>query len=248
MIDIHAHILPGADDGADGLSAALAMAEMAVSCGVTAIVATPHSGLPHQQLSALVSDHARKLEALRSEIEKAALPLRLLPGMEIFGTRDTARLLAEGKLITLNRSRYPLIEFPFEGYAHQATEVLASVLELGLRPVVAHPERYLYVQADPVLLNLWADMGCLFQVNRGSLLGRFGPREEALAYAMVERRFVCAVASDGHSPHSRTTWMRDIHELLAEEFSPQTAHLLTEEFPRLLVENAHIPMQEPNWF
>ena len=248
MIDIHAHILPGVDDGAEDLSAALAMAELAVSGGVTTIVATPHSGLSHQHTLDLAAAHSRKLEQLRDEMHRSGLPLQILPGMEILGTADTARLLANGELITLNHSRYPLIEFPFRGYAQQATEILASVLELGLRPVVAHPERYLYVQAAPTLLNLWMDMGCLFQVNRGSLLGRFGPQEEALAYAMVDRAFACAVASDGHSPHSRTTWMQDVRELLTEEFSSRTAHLLTEEFPRMLVENTPIDMREPDWF
>ena len=69
-----------------------------------------------------------------------------------------------------------------------------------------------------------------------------------LALAMVDRGFVCAVASDGHSPHYRTTWMGDVGQLLAEEFSPETAWLLTDEHPRLLLEDQTIYMKEPYWF
>lgn len=56
--------------------------------------------------------------------------------------------------------------------------------------------------------------------NRGSLLGRFGGHAQALAYALVERGFAAAVASDAHSPRVRTPWMEDVRDLLAQEFSP----------------------------
>lgn len=248
MIDIHAHILPNLDDGAEDMESALAMAELAVSGGVTAMAATAHSGLPHHEVSLWRPHLERKLSEFRRELKRAGIPLEVYLGMEILGTANTAHLLRTGQLTTLNGSRYPLIEFPFQRYGQQATEILASVLALGLRPVVAHPERYHYVQAAPSLLSLWADMGCLFQVNRGSLLGRFGQREQKLALAMVDRGFVCAVASDGHSPRFRTTWMGDVQELLQEEFSPETAWLLTDEHPRLLLEDQVIYMREPDWF
>lgn len=248
MIDIHAHILPNLDDGADSMESALAMAELALNSGVTALAATAHSGLPHQDMDRWLPHLEKKLASFRKALREAGLPLEVYLGMEILGSADTAELLRRGLLTTLNASRYPLIEFPFQRYAQNATQVLSSVLELGLRPVVAHPERYHYVQQTPSLLSLWADMGCLFQVNRGSLLGRFGQREQELALAMVDRGFVCAVASDGHSPHYRTTWMGDVGQLLAEEFSPETAWLLTDEHPRLLLEDQTIYMKEPYWF
>lgn len=248
MIDIHAHILPGVDDGAGDMPSALAMAELAVSGGVSAIVATPHCGLPGQDTAEHLRQLSRAFDALRQALEDAGSPLRLYPGMEIFGTPDTPRLLEEKQLTTLNGSRYPLIEFPFRGYGQEATDILEAVLSMGLRPVVAHPERYQYVQAFPPLLNLWTDMGCLFQINRGSLLGRFGPSAEELAFAMVGRSFACTVASDAHSPLRRTTWMQDVRKLLREEFSPETARRLLEDHPRLLLEDKPIQMREPDWF
>ena len=248
MIDIHAHILPAVDDGAADLHSALAMAELAVSGGVTAIVATPHCGLPGQDLPEHLRLLARTFDAFRQALEDSGSPLQLYPGMEIFGTRDTARYLDKGLLTTLNGSRYPLIEFPFRDYSREATDILRDLLDMGLRPVVAHPERYQYVQAFPPVLNLWADMGCLFQINRGSLLGRFGAGAEELSFAMVSRGFVCSIASDAHSPLHRTTWMQDIRELIRDEFSPSTAQLLLEERPRLLLEDKLIPMNEPDWF
>ncbi len=247
MIDLHAHILPGMDDGAPSLEASLEMARLAVESGVKAMAATPHCGLPDGD--GPDAGQVRTAAArLGRALERAGIPLRLYAGMEIFGTAQTAQRLREGTLIPLAGSRYPLIEFPFEGYARQATQILEAVLRLGMQPIVAHPERYRYAQADPQLLNEWVDMGCLLQINRGSLLGRFGPREETLAHRLVGRGFAAFVASDAHTPVVRTPWLRDVWALLCREYSEETARLLLEENPARVLGNRAMDMDEPEWF
>ena len=165
MIDLHCHILPELDDGSQSLEESLAMARMAVNSGVRAMAATPHC----------MGERAEEVygtwSLLRQALEETGVPLKLYPGMEIFGTPDTARLLREGKLFTLNGSRYPLIEFAFQSSGEEETLILRSVCRAGFRPLVAHPERYTYLQHDPEIVNRWCRLGCLFQVNRGSLLG-----------------------------------------------------------------------------
>lgn len=248
MIDIHTHILPHMDDGADHWSDSLAMAQLAVKSGVNILVATPHCGMPDQDIEGRRAMLTQQIVRFQETLEQAEVPLNVYMGMEIFGTENTARFLERGWLVTLNRTRYPLIEFPFVRYARQATVILEEVLSLGYRPVVAHPERYQYIQMDPSLLNIWVDMGCLLQVNRGSLLGRFGPAAEELSWAMVERGFAFAVASDAHSPTMRTTWMSDVRDLLQNEFSIQIARQLLHDRPAQLLRDKEIVMPEPNWF
>ena len=191
---------------------------------------------------------ARRTEELSAALAEERVPLRLYAGMEIFGMPDTADKLRDGRLCTLASSRYPLIEFPFHDYGLEATELLSRVLDLGLRPIVAHPERYRYAQEEPRLLNLWADMGCLLQVNRGSLLGRFGPRAEALGSSLVARGFAAFVASDAHTSVVRTPWMHDVQELLRREYSHRSARLLLEENAERVLRNETIEMDEPDWF
>lgn len=248
MIDIHAHILPHLDDGAVDWEDSLAMARLAVKSGVTAMAATPHCGITGHRVLGRAEEMRERLALFREKLEQENIPLKVFEGMELFGTEDTARLLDQGLLTTLNDSRYPLIEFPFEHYGRQATRILDDVLSLGYRPVVAHPERYRYVQSDPGILNVWVDMGCLLQVNRGSFLGRFGPAAEELSWAMAGRGFLCIVASDAHSSVERTTWMRDISELLVEEFSEQAAKLYLNDYPARIIENRPVDIPEPNWF
>ncbi|MBO5128854.1 MAG: hypothetical protein J6B95_00705 [Oscillospiraceae bacterium] len=242
MIDLHSHILPGLDDGAQSLAEALDMARIAVDSGVRAMVATPHC----------MEDRAIEVwsavQLLRNALEEMNIPLRLFMGMEIFGTDDTVRLLREGKLFTLNNSRYPLIEFSFRSSGDAETDILRDVIRAGYRPLVAHPERYDYVREDPELINEWKRMGCLFQVNRGSLMGRFGNGPRQMAGALVERGFATVVASDAHSARMRTPWMGDVLELIAERISPTAAEFLLLRNPVSIIKNEDLPPVEPEWF
>lgn len=248
MIDIHAHVLPGLDDGAESWDDALTMARLAVKSGVTDLIATPHCGLPGQDPEGRAEQVRDQVYVFREKLTRAEIPLNVYEGMEVFGTEDTDYLLQKGLLTGLNGTRYLLIEFPFEQYARPATRILDEVLSLGFCPVVGHPERYLYIQNDPTILNLWMDMGCLFQVNRGSLMGRFGVAAQELSWAMLERGFICAVASDAHSPLMRTTWMKDVYDLLRDETSEDAARLILEERPRQLLLGQTVDIPEPNWF
>ena len=242
MIDLHSHILPGQDDGAQSLEASLAMARMAVDSGVTAMAATPHCAGDRT-----VEIHAA-WQLLKEALEENGIPMKLCLGMEIFGTPETARMLRENRLLTLNDSKYPLIEFSFHSDGMEETRILRSVCKAGYRPVVAHPERYSYVQQDPRLLHQWVRMGCLIQVNRGSLLGRFGRRAQSLAFALVDRGFATVVASDAHSPRIRTPWMADVEQLLSKEISPLCARMLLRDNPRKILKNEEIHSAEPEWF
>lgn len=248
MIDIHAHILPGIDDGAGSMKQALEMAAMAADSGVSVMVTTPHSAAFGSQNNLWGEEMIQAVKDFRNALEKAKIPLQVYPGMEIFGTMEVPAMLDDGLFIGLNGSDYPLVEFDFYDYEEQATLILEQIRELGKRPVVAHPERYKYIQDDPTILNYWVKMGCLLQVNKGSLLGRFGRQEELLAMALVERKFVHAVASDAHSPVMRTTWMKDVEQLLKTEFSAECAQLLLEEIPLKILRNEVVRVRRPDWF
>lgn len=242
MIDLHSHILPELDDGAESLAESLAMARMAVDSGITAMAATPHCSWDRRD------EVLESWRLLRQALEENNIPLKLYPGMEILGTEDTVRLLQEGKLLTLNGSRYPLVEFAFVGSGESQTRLLQELCGAGYQPIVAHPERYAYVQRDPRIINHWFRMGCLMQVNRGSLLGRFGGRAQAVGVELVERGFAVAVATDAHSFDRRTPWMRDVREMLTREISPLCAKTLLKDNPRRILKNEPLLLMEPEWF
>lgn len=242
MIDLHSHILPELDDGAHELHQALEMARIAVRSGVTVMAATPHC------VDDRTEDILSVLRLLRRALRESEIPLEICSGMEIYGTENTARLLREGKLLTLNRSRYPLIEFDFLSDGYSQTQILSDVLKAGYSPVIAHPERYLSVQSEPEIVNRWTRMGCLLQINRGSLLGRFGPAAQGLSLELVDRGFAAVVASDAHGSVHRTPWLSDVYTLLEREFSPEAARCLLLDNPKRILKNEKIPPVDFGWF
>ena len=242
MIDLHCHILPGLDDGSGSIEESLEIARVAAEEGVRTIVATPHC----------LIGGAREVKTgvmlLRDLLREEDIPLRLYPGMEIFGTYDTARLLRENRLLTLNGSRYPLIEFSFHTDGEEETDILEDVIRAGYRPLVAHPERYDYICYNPGLVNRWKKMGCLFQINRGSLLGRFGQEAQQMGMELVQRGFATVVATDAHSPQMRTPRMQDVQRLLSRAVSPFAAELLLGGNPQRILKSEELPSVEPDWF
>ena len=245
MIDLHAHILPSIDDGAYDMDCAVAMAALAAESGVKIICATPHSSVLYNHWDEQMK---QSIKSFRERLKEEKIRLLVVPGMEIYGTYEITDLLKEKKLIGLNGTRYPLVEFDFEGAAASATEILEELTDAGMRPLIAHPERYLYVQRDPALLNLWTQMGCLLQINKGSLLGRFGYEEQMLALELVRRGFAFCVASDAHGASVRTPWMKDVEHLIAEEFSREAAEVLLNINPLRLLKDEEIGVIEPEWF
>ena len=230
MIDIHTHILPNIDDGADSLEEAYEMALMAVRSGVEALVATPHS---NQGLG--IMDHERrKQEQAFQELEQVLLrekvPLKLYRGMEIWSSIDMVEKIQTGKLITLNETPYVLIEFAFDEEPWWIEAIIDELQRAGFVPIIAHPERYSCVQEDPNLLSEWRMQGAQAQMNKGSILGRFGREIERTAEILLKKRLFTCIASDAHHAYIRTTDMKELEYYLQRHYS------ITEQ-ERLLKEN-----------
>lgn len=227
MIDIHAHILPGVDDGSRDMTDSLLMAEMAVESGVDTIIATPHSHVRRDS-----REHLRKIRdafyALRREVAARDLPLEILPGMEIFCCGDLADRFDEGTVLSLNGTERYLIEFAFEEDAARCRRYIETVRERGGLPVIAHPERYVCLQKDPSLADEWIRLGCQLQMNKDSAFGAFGRKARKTAYRLLKKRQYTYVGSDAHSPYGRSTHMGDIREFLLENYSSVMADGLLE--------------------
>ena len=188
MIDLHTHILPGLDDGASSWEDALEMAQMAVDSGVTVLAATSHSNLPHQREDIWVETYNRCLEKLKRLLVEEKIPLQLAAGMEIYASDDVVQKLKRGMLLTLNQTRYVLVEFPMNVPAFKIYQVMDRLLEGGYLPVLAHPERYHCVQHIRAHIYEWQQMGVVIQVNKGSILGRFGETVRQTADSILRHR------------------------------------------------------------
>lgn len=234
MVDIHCHILPEVDDGAQSLSEALEMARMAVKCGVTDLVTTSHfrnEDLGMQWLQELYYQFRRLEKALAEE----QIPLRLHPGAEILCTWGMVDLARDRMLPTMGDTDYVLCEFYFDADYEYMDAILEEIARAGYRPVIAHPERYRAIQQELRRVQRWFHKGYVIQVNKGSVLGAFGSRPRDAACWLLERGFVHLLASDAHSSHRRTTDLSHLKRWMTDHYPEDYVRLLLEENPGRLI-------------
>ena len=245
MIDIHAHLLPGVDDGSEDMDMSLDLLELAARSGVEGIVATPHCNIPGEAEN-FVSEELEELwDQLNRERENNDIPIVLYRGMEVFATPQVPELLEQGMVWTLNDTEYFLVEFSFREDPDFCRNILQRSKALGYTPIIAHPERYFFIQDDPELAYEWCVSGYGLQINKGSLLGRFGKGPLRMAELLVDHCLAACVASDAHNPIYRTTDMREIRHRLEEGAGEEYAQLLLEENPRRILSGESLVGYEP---
>lgn len=245
MIDIHTHVLPGIDDGSSSMEMSLELLSMAADSGVRAIVATPHCNIPDEYENYVSPGLIDLWNRLLAAKKKAGIEIHLCRGMEIYATTDLPRLLAERKVWTLNGTNYFLMEFGFREDPDFCRLILRQCADLGFRPIIAHPERYYFIQNDPELAYEWCVNGYGLQINKGSLLGRFGKGPQYTAESLLRHGVVACVASDAHNPRQRTTHMKEIQLYLMEEYGEEYARLLLRENPARILTGRDMLGYEP---
>ncbi len=237
MIDLHMHVLPGVDDGAKDIEDALEMCRIASESGVRGIVATSHGNLM-PALSAAKYKEAYRF--LKQELKNEEIPIRLYIGMEIFMDADAVSQIENSELLTLNGTRYVLVEFDFGEDLWMVNEYIQMLQESGYIPVIAHAERYQFVQAHPEEVFRWVENDCVIQVNKGSLLGAFGKRERETAFSLLQHNLVHVIASDAHGTRKRTPNMTNIVRFLGDTVSPGMRKLLLSENPARILKGQDI--------
>lgn len=244
MIDIHTHILPGVDDGSKNMKMSLEMVAASYNDGVDTIVVTPHC-MPGVYNNIVNESLANKWNSLYTAVKDAGIPVHMRKGMEILISEKTMKLINEKKIWTLNNSNYLLVEFAFDEEPAWCTEKLKEIAKLGYIPVIAHPERYFFVQQNPQIVYEWYMEGYGIQMNKESLLGMFGKREKQTADSLIRHNIVTCVASDTHRPDRRTPGLKDIFEYLNDKYGGEYTHMLVKANPSRIVNNKPMVGYDP---
>lgn len=231
MIDIHMHILPGVDDGAEDIYDAIEMARLAYQSGTTVIAATPHCNIPGLFDNYYDNAYKEIFRITAYRLAKENIEVRLLPAMEVYATEEVPYLIRTGKIISINHTKYLLIEFNFEEAPDFAFYILHKLRNMGLIPVVAHVERYRFIQQNPEIIALWQADGCEIQVNKGSFDGRFGQQAMGTAYRLLNHNLISVIASDAHSPVVRTPLMNETYRRLCREYPREYLDILFHDNP-----------------
>jgi protein-tyrosine phosphatase len=202
MIDLHAHILPGLDDGAADVSESLALAGIYVAAGFACVVATPHA-IVGEMAVGYARTVSAAVERLNHDLQHHALPLRVLPGMEVTLDPRLPDLASKGTVLTLAGKQHLLVETPFGRLPFGWRNLVFDLGARGLTVLFAHPERCEQLMADPGILKAMVAAGARLQVNWDSFGGAFGGRSLRLAHWMADNGLIHCLATDSHNPQKR---------------------------------------------
>jgi protein-tyrosine phosphatase len=204
VIDLHCHLLPGIDDGAQTLAEALALARAAVAEGITHAVLTPHFHPGRYENT--VSDTRARLAELRDALAREGIPLAVSVAGEVRAGPETMLWAESGELPILGEHdgmRVILLEFPHGNLPLGSDKLVAWLVKRGIRPLVAHPERNKDVIRRLEALGPLVAEGALLQVTADAVAGGFGEAALRRAQQMLERGWVTILASDAHNLEHR---------------------------------------------
>lgn len=215
MVDLHSHIIPNIDDGSRNYEMSVEMLKISKSENVEYICATPHF-IPGDKEIDREDYDARwnKLNQLRAVNE---INLAIVKGLELYMHPDIPLYYKQKKIWGINDGNYLLIELPMEQFPVYTEDVFYELRIMGLRPIIAHPERNLRIIKDTKLLYDLIEQGTYVQINSGSLLGYYGKEPKRVAEQLIQAKAVHFLGSDGHSLHSRPPKIKDAFKILEKQ-------------------------------
>lgn len=238
MIDLHCHLLPGVDDGAQTLDEAIALARHAVADGIRTACLTPHFDAARYPPNTF-ADVKQATRAFQDTLNAHQIPLTVRAGGEVRLSIELLELIEQDQvpfLGTVNGYRIVLLEFPHQNIPIGADRLVGKLFSLGIRPLIAHPERNTAVMAQPEKIFPFVAQGCWLQITAGSLAGRFGPRAAEIALHLVDNDWATVIATDAHDLVHRPPSLSEGIAALRSKRGDEVARRLGVDNPRLIVE------------
>jgi protein-tyrosine phosphatase len=241
MIDLHCHILPGVDDGARTLEEALDMALMAEKEGVQKIVATPHLFRDNYNLENFAVIEAKRGELSRA-LKKNNIAVEVLPGAEVHISHNLLDTIRKNRQnLVLNQSSYMFVEFPASHVFSGAKNLFFALMNEGIMPIIAHPERNAVFIQNPVILYELIQMGALAQANTGSFLGLYGDRTGKAVLQFLELHLIHFIGSDSHSPNSLSCRLREAMAKVELIVGKEQTQALVNDNPSAVINDQELP-------
>ena len=216
MIDIHSHILHSVDDGSSSIEKSIDLIKEQIKNGVSKIFLTPHydNGSEVNTLDVIT----KKYDQLLKRVKEENLDVSFYLGQEYYIDNEFYNMVAKTPLVTLNNTKYVLVEFAY----FDDTDILEhifKIVSLGYIPIIAHIERYSYL--DWNMLIEFKMAGALMQVNASCIVGEYGKKMQKLALLGIKDGLISFVASDIHD--TRKNYMRKAYEIVKKKLGEKHA-------------------------
>ncbi len=245
MIDLHSHILT-IDDGAESIGEAIVMLKIAEEQGVRKMVATPHyvkNGDNNKGYFFRPDEIAEHVVNLRSIIKEENINIDLLTGSEVYYHDRLGKDIDDGLITMINGSRYFLLELPSNKIPTHLINILYDLYHLGVKPIIAHPERNMEIMKNPNSLHdLIKKDWAYAQVNSSSLLGVYGKRVQKTAEILVKKNLVQLIGSDCHSIGKRKPSLKEGIDII-EKINGNSAYFINNN--QMIIENKKLVLKKP---
>jgi tyrosine-protein phosphatase YwqE len=194
--DMHSHLIPGIDDGSASMDDTIVMLAKFESLGYKKVVTTPH----------IMSDYFRNspetilpaLDEVRNVASKMNLNIEIEAAAEYYFDETLLNKLKNKEELLSFGDKHVLFEFSFHSKPSHTEELIFEFLTQGYQPVLAHFERYAWLEGSIDLAYQLRDKGVNIQMNFGSLGGHYGPMVQKQAEALVDNNLVDFAATDCH--------------------------------------------------
>jgi tyrosine-protein phosphatase YwqE len=195
LVDMHSHVLPGIDDGAQNLEESIFLIKQMMALGIKKIIATPHIMVDYYKNTAETINGA--LDVLKAGLIKENLNIEVQAAAEHYFDETFEARVNDGKLMIMGNN-YVLFEFSFINKPTNAIPVIQRLRDLGYKPILAHPERYPYMDLEQ--FKQLHDWGVDFQLNTISLTGYYGREAKKIAEELIDNQLIDFISSDMHHP------------------------------------------------
>lgn len=243
MIDIHTHILSNVDDGASNMACSLQALRAAERAGFTDIILTPHYIPEYYENTVDITEEL--INNLKEQTYKGNIIINLHEGNEIYMCDDLVELVENKKLYTLAGSRYVLFELPLTHKLFITNNVITQLIANNYIPILAHPERYEFIQENPNDLIDLINSGVRVQVNYASITGRYGKTAQKTAIQLLKHKMVHFLGTDTHRKGSLYDDFEDILMELSKIISDEDIKRLTTNNAKCILEDIEFEIEEP---
>lgn len=240
VIDLHAHVLPGLDDGPTTLEETGQVVSQALQDGTHSIVAVAHAN--DHYFDVKTPDYRRAMEGAQAYLKTQQLQVCLIPAMEIRLGPDLVRGLEEGRYLGIGESGYVCVELPAHDFPLYGLDVLYQIRLSGRRVLLIHPERNRSVQKHMELRERLHSMGVLGVASAGSLKGQFGGRAQDAVWELVESGLIQSVSSDGHSVRQRPLGLAWVRELVIRRYGAAAGAWMMDTVPSMVLDGQEVEL------
>lgn len=238
FFDIHSHILPGVDDGAKNMEETRRMLLAAYEEGIRIITATPHFVAGKKSIP--VENLKKILERVNQVAAGISEELQVILGNELFYSLQMLDALKKGDALTIDGTRYILVEFFQEVSFRELWEGLNNCIFEGYIPILAHAERYRCLLKKSELVEKLISLGVYIQINMSSIVGHLWKPRRRFCHKLLHREWVHFLGSDAHDLEHRRPRAKKAAAIIEKKYGVQMKRLLLWENPLKMVEDSNL--------